>query len=143
MGTKRSILVESSGVPLAVVIAGANTHDVKLLEKTLDAVIITRPEVTEHAPQHLCADAAYTGAPAAETMNERMYTPHVRSRGEEKTEKQEGKRARRWVVEVTFSWFNRFRKLLVRWEKKEENYLALLHFACAIIVWRKLLPVHR
>ena len=84
MGTKRSILVKSNGVPLAVVIAGANTHDVKLLEKTLDAAIITRPEVTEHAPQHLCANAAYTGAPAAETMNERMYTPHVRFRGEEK-----------------------------------------------------------
>ena len=143
MGTKRSILVESSGVPLAVVISGANTHDVKLLEKTLDAVIITRPAVTEHAPQHLCADAAYTGAPAAEIMDEHMYTPHVRSRGEEKAEKQEGKKARRWVVEVTFSWLNRFRKLLVRWEKKEKNYLALLQFACAIIVWRKVLPVHR
>ena len=126
-----------------MVIAGANTHDVTLLEKTLDAVIITRPEVTGHTPQHLCADAAYTGAPAAETMDERLYTPHVRSRGEEKAEKQEGKRARRWVVEVTFSWFNRFRKLLVRWEKKEKNYLALLHFAYAIIVWRKVLPVHR
>ena len=143
MGTKRSILVESSGVPLAVVISGANTHDVKLLEKTLDAVIITRPEVTEHAPQHLCADAAYTGTPADQAMSERAYTPHVRSRGEEKAEKQEGKKARRWVVEVTFSWFNRFRRLLVRWEKKEKNYLALLHFACAIIVWRKLLQVHR
>ena len=143
MGTKRSILVESSGVPLAVVIAGANTHDVKLLEKTLDAVIIARPEVTEHTPQHLCADAAYTGVPAAEIMDARLYTSHVRSRGEEKAEKQEGKRARRWAVEVTFSWFNRFRKLLVRWEKKEKNYLALLQFACAIIVWRKVLPVHR
>ena len=143
MGTKRSILVESSGVPIAVVISGANTHDVKLLEKTLDAIIITRPEVTEHTPQHLCADAAYTGIPAAEAMSERMYTPHVHSRGEETAEKQEGKKARRWVVEVTFSWFNRFRKLLVRWEKKEKNYLALVHFACAIIVWRKIIPVHR
>ena len=143
MGTKRSILVESNGVPIAVVISGANTHDVKLLEKTLDAVVITRPEVTEHAPQHLCADAAYTGTSAAEAMSERKYTPHVRSRGEEKEEKQGGKKARRWVVEVTLSWFNRFRKLLVRWEKKEKNYLALLHFACAIIVWRKVMPVHR
>ena len=143
MGTKRSILVESNGVPLAVVIAGAHTHDVKLLEKTLDAVILTRPEVTEHTPQHLCADAAYTGLPAAYTMSEHTYTPHVRSRGEEKAEKQEGMKPRRWVVEVTFSWFNRFRKLLVRWEKKEQNYLALLYFACAIIVWRKLLRLHR
>lgn len=143
MGTKRSILVESRGIPLAVVISGANTHDVKLLEKTLDAVVITRPEVSERAPQHLCADAGYAGNPAAEAISKRAYKPHVRSRGQEKAEKQEGKKARRWVVEVTFSWFNRFRKLLVRWEKKEQNYLALLHFACAFIVWRKLIPVHR
>ena len=52
-------------------------------------------------------------------------------------------KVRRWVVEVTHSFFNRFRKLLVRFEKKAQNYLALIHFACAIIVWRKLIPVHR
>ena len=51
-------------------------------------------------------------------------------------------RARRWVVEVTHSFFNRFRKLLVRYEKKADNYLALVQFACAVIVWRKFLPVH-
>lgn len=51
-------------------------------------------------------------------------------------------RARRWVVEVTHSFFNRFRKLLVRYEKKADNYLALVLFACAVIVWRKFLRVH-
>lgn len=129
-------------MPIAVIISGANTHDVKLLEKTLDAVIVERPMVTDEAPQHLCADAGYTGNPAAEIIAAHDYTPHVRSRGQEVTERQEGKRARRWVVEVTFSWLNRFRRLLIRWEKKENNYLALLYFACAIIVWRKCIPVH-
>ncbi len=47
------------------------------------------------------------------------------------------------LVEVTHSFMNRFRKLLVRYEKKAENYLALIEFACAIIVWRKLIPVHQ
>ena len=79
-----------------------------------------------------------TGLPALSVIMDHEYTPHVRSRGEEKREKEEGKKARRWVVEVTFSWFNRFRKLLIRWEKTHSNYLALLHFACAIIVWRKI-----
>jgi transposase len=51
-------------------------------------------------------------------------------------------KARRRVVEVCHSWLNRFRKLMVRYEKKEGNYLALLHFACAIIVWRQIIPVH-
>ena len=70
--------------------------------------------------------------------------PHIRPRGEEKKELERNPdfRARRWVVEVTHSFFNRFRKLLVRYEKKAANYLALVQFACSIIVWRKFLFVH-
>jgi putative transposase len=47
-----------------------------------------------------------------------------------------GYRARRWVVERTHSWMNRYRRLLVRWEKKVANYVAMLHFACALITFR-------
>ena len=47
-----------------------------------------------------------------------------------------GIKARRWVVERTHSWLNRFRRLLIRWEKKAENYLAMLHLAFAIICFR-------
>ena len=64
------------------------------------------------------------------------YRPHIRSRGEEKQRAQSGKKARRWVVERTHSWLNRFRGLLIRWAKKAKNYLALLHLACGIITWR-------
>ncbi|MFZ0325859.1 MAG: transposase, partial [Nitrososphaeraceae archaeon] len=46
-------------------------------------------------------------------------------------------RARRWVVERTHSWMNRFRRLLIRWEKKVENHIATLHFACAWITYRR------
>ena len=62
----------------------------------------------------------------------------TKARGDEAKElKQEaGKRARRWVVERSHSWMNRFRRILVRWDKKPENYLALLHFACALIAFR-------
>nr|MBP8134508.1 transposase [Zoogloea sp.] len=45
--------------------------------------------------------------------------------------------ARRWIVEVAHSWFNRFRKLLVRYEKLERSFLALNHLAAAIIAFRK------
>jgi transposase len=60
------------------------------------------------------------------------------SRGEEKEEKEAipGYRAERWVVERTHSWMNRFRRLLIRWEKKVKNYEAMLHFACAWICFR-------
>ena len=142
MGTKRSVLTDERGLPLAVVLSGANTHDVKLLEETLDHIVVLRPEPDEEHPQNLCLDAGYTGS--QETIQKRGYTPHIRPRGEEKKEQKcnPNVRARRWVVEVTHSFFNRFRKLLVRFEKKSSNYLALIHFACAVIVWRKLIRVH-
>ena len=143
MGTKRSVLTDEKGLPLSVVLSGANTHDIKLLEETLDKIVVSRPAVCELHPQNLCLDAGYTGS--ARSIEVRQYTAHIRPRGEERKEIERNPdfKARRWVVEVTHSFFNRFRKLLVRFEKKAQNYLALIHFACAIIVWRKLIPVHR
>jgi putative transposase len=138
-GVKRSLLTDGAGIPLAIVIDGANRHDVKLLCATLDGIVIARPEPIEEQPQHLCLDAGYAGAPARNEVETRHYIPHIRSRGAEKQEKvlTPGHRARRWVVERTHSWINRSRRLLVRWEKKEENYLAFLHLACAQLIFAK------
>ena len=143
MGTKRSVLTDEKGLPLAIVISGANTHDVKLLEETLDHIVVLRPEPDGDHPQNLCLDAGYTGS--AEKVEQRSYIPHIRPRGEETKELEHNPnfRVRRWVVEVTHSFFNRFLKLLVRYEKKAANYMALLQFACSVIVCRKLIPVHR
>lgn len=143
MGTKRSVLTDEKGIPLSVVLDGANRHDIKLLEKTLNNMVKFRPEITDNKPQNLCLDAGYTGA--EKIISDKNYILHIRPRGEEKEEKIKNPdfKARRWVVEVTHSFFNRFRKLLVRYEKKAKNYLALIHFACAIIVWRKIIPVHK
>lgn len=143
MGTNRNVLTDEKGLPLSVVLSGANTHDIKLLEETLDGIIISCPAASEDHPQNLCLDAGYTGS--AQAVETRQYTAHIRPRGEERKEIERNPdfKSRRRVVEVTHSFFNRFRKLLVRFEKKAENYLALIHFACAIIVWRKLIPGHR
>ena len=143
MGTKRSVLSDGHGLPLGVVLDGANRHDSKLLEDTLDDIVIARPEVTQEHPQNLCLDAGYTGK--QEAVTDRHYIPHIVSRGEEKKQKEKNPdfKARRWVIEVLHSHMNRFRKLLVRYEKKANNYLALIHFACAVIVWRKFIPVHQ
>lgn len=134
---------DEHGLPLAVVLDGANRHDSKLLEDTLDGIVLSRPEVTEEHPQNLCLDAGYTGKQDA--VSDRHYTPHIVPRGEEKKQKEKNPdfKARRWVVEVLHSHMNRFRKLLVRYEKKDSNYLALIQLACAVIVWRKLIPVHQ
>ncbi len=66
------------------------------------------------------------------------FTAHIHSRGEEaqKIKKCARFKARRWVVERTHSWMNRFRRILIRWEKKPENYFALLHLVCAVITFR-------
>ncbi len=143
MGTKRSILTDKKGIPLSVVLSGANTHDSKLLEDTLDNIEIARPASGEEKPQNLCLDAGYTGC--KELAQERGYKAHIRPRGEEKKELETNPdfHARRWVVEVTHSFMNRFRKLLVRYEKKADNYLALIHLACSFIAWRKIIPVHQ
>ena len=87
----------------------------------------------------MCADAAYTGAPALKTLEQHGYIPHVKGREQEAFELKRNpeKRARRWIVEVAHSWFNRFRKLLVRFEKLDRSFLALNHLAAAIIVFRK------
>jgi transposase len=103
----------------------------------LQSIVTAHPEGS-----NLCLDAGYAGAQSP--AKEMGYTAHIRGRGEERQEKERNVnfKARRWVVEVCHSWLNRFRKLLVRYEKKTDNYLALLHFACAVIVWRQIIPVH-
>lgn len=140
-GTKRSLLTDGAGIPLALIIEGANRHDMKLLCATLDGIVVARPEPTPEQPQHLCLDAGYDYPISREQVEARQYQPHIRGRGQEKQEKATtpGFRARRWVVERTHSWINCSRRLLVRWEKKEENYLAFLHLACAQLIFAKVL----
>jgi len=106
------------------------------LELVLEEIIIERPQDIE---QHLCADKGYDGQDALKIIVSKGYTPHVRTRGEEIQEKKANPtwKARRWVVEVSHSWFNRFRKILVRYEKLTDTYMALLHMAAAIIAYRK------
>ena len=138
-GTKRSVLTEGNGIPIALVVAGANRHDKKLLADTLEAVVVARPEPSEEEPQHLCGDKGYDYPDSRQEVADHQYIPHIRSRGEEQEERRDepGYRPRRWVVEVCHSWLNRFRKILVRFEKKLATHLGLLQFACAYIVLKR------
>jgi transposase len=131
------MLVDNAGVPLALVVTGANRHDVSQLQRLLDSFVIERPDIFEN-PQHLCLDKGYRGEPALETVVLRGFIPHIKSRGEEKKEKaHEPHKAHRWIVEVSHSWLNRFRKLLVRFEKLTSSYLGLLMLGCGFIALRK------
>lgn len=105
---------------------------------TAIAVERTRPPQRRH--KHLCADAGYSGAPALKVIEKHGYIAHVKGRRKESDELKRNpqKRARRWVVEVAHSWFNRFRKLLVRYEKLDRSFQALNHLAASIMAFRKI-----
>jgi transposase len=137
-GTKRSLLTDGRGVPLGVAVDGANRHDMKMVRATLEAQVGKRPKPTQKKPQNMCLDKGYDFVEVRDILAEFGYIPHIRTRGEETAAKKNlpGYRARRWVVERTHSWMNRFRRLLIRWEKKVENYLAMLELACAFIAFR-------
>ncbi len=129
--------VDERGVPMSIVVTGANRHDVSQLD-TVPEQRVLFPNGTQEVSENLCADAGYVGEPAREIIVGHGYVPHVRPRGEERLEMERNPhfKPRRWIVEVSHSWFNRFRKLLVRYEKTRASFLALHHLAAAIIALR-------
>src|SRR5512144_3387361 len=117
---------------------GANRHDMKLTRVTLEGLVSQRPKPTAERPQGVGLDTGYDSDKVRDLLREFGFTAHIRTRGEEVQERREdaSKQARRWVVERTQSWMNRFRRLLVRGDKKAENDLAFLHFAGGLIALR-------
>ena len=161
LGTKRHILTDKEGIPLSTVISSASTHDIKLVIGMVDNSVIKKPSSSSKPKsrrkgrrrrlQHLCLDKAYNSTQEEQELIRRGYVLHIspkRKRGEKeeevKTETQPSLNrkkhsAKRWVVERTNSWHNRFRKLFTRYEKKAENYLGLVQFSCFMIICRKII----
>jgi len=140
LGSKRHILTDKDGIPLSTIITSANTHDVTVATNTIDNIVIKRPSYNKSKhKQNLCLDKAYHSNEVEQEIIKRGYIPHIRHRREEKKKNNKNHPARRWVVERTNSWHNRFRKLFTRYEKKDENYLGLVQFSCSIIIYRKLI----
>jgi putative transposase len=139
IGTTRSVLTDGGGVPIGLAVEGANRNDFKMVETTLMSIPIERPTPTPVPPQGICLDKGYDDDEVREWLAEFGFTAHIRARGEEaKALKQEaGFNARRWGVERTHSGMNRFRRVLIRWDKNVRNYLACLHMACAYITYRQ------
>jgi putative transposase len=136
------VLVEANGIPVGLAVAGANRHDMKLTEETLASIPADacRPQPDAKHPQGLCLDKGYDYDEVRELAAEFRFTAHIQARGEEAKEikKQARFQARRWVVERTHSWMNRFRGILIRWNKKPENYIAMLHLAFAFIIYGRM-----
>ena len=121
---------------------GANRNDMKLVRQTLESIPedAERPEPTEEEPQGVCLDKGYDYDEVRQIVAELGFTAHIRCRGEEaqKLKRAAGFKARRWGVERTHSWMNRFRGVLIRWSKKAANYVALLHMSFAFIIYRRM-----
>src|SRR5262249_24532595 len=117
-------------------------NDMKLTRATLESIpeYAARPAPAPDAPQGLCLDKGYDFDEVREIAEEFGFTAHIRSRGEEarQLKRRAGEKARRWVVERTHSWMNRFRGILIRWSKKAENHIALLHLAFTMIIYGRM-----
>lgn len=133
LGSKRSLLTEAAGVPLALVCAAANTNDHRLLESTLWGLIVPPPA----DKGGLCLDKGYDYPVTKQLARQHGLRLHMRTRKEEIRQKKRGYKARRWVVERSHSWSNRFRSLLTRWAKKCANYEAFGHLAFAVLIFKQ------
>lgn len=142
LGTKRHVLSDRRGAPLGIVLSAANRTDMKLAAAVLDSVVVPRPTPTAGHPQHLCRDKGFDFAQTDQAAQARGYVVHTarkHRRGEPAAPLPPPAArhpARRWVIERTNSWHNRFRKLRIRYEKQTQNYQGLVEFACALIVYR-------
>ena len=159
LGTKRHILTDKNGIPLSVVISSASTHDIKRVTDVIDTTVIKRPSPSYKTKtgrrkklQHLCLDKAYNSETEEQELIKRGYVLHIPpKRKRDEKEEQEIKvtvqrcsnrkkhSAKRWVIERTNSWHNRFRKLFTRYEKKVENYLGMVQLSCCMIIYRKII----
>lgn len=127
---------------MGIVLSAANRTDMKLAAAVLDSVVVPRPTPTAGHPQHLCRDKGFDFAQTDQAAQARGYVVHTarkHRRGEPAAPLPPPAArhpARRWVIERTNSWHNRFRKLRIRYEKQTQNYQGLVEFACALIVYR-------
>ena len=138
-GTKRHLLTEAKGIPVAVLVTGANRTDMKKLAELLDAAVL---EPAPSEPPQLALDRGYDYDSCRAEAVARGYTPHIPPKASEATPLpppgEPGRHPpRRWVVEVGHSWFNRFRRLLVRWEKQAAHDLGFVQLAAVLIIDRK------
>ena len=137
-GMKDHILCDGRGIPLAVAVTAANVNDHLALPAVVEHYAVVRPRPTTSQPHHLCLDAAFDNEPTDWLLCQENYVAHITPKGGRPDDApcHEGGQARRWVVERTHAWLDRFRRLVTNWEKTTESRYAFLCLACALIDYR-------
>ena len=128
-------MVEAKGVPLVACLSAANVHDSRMMLEVVDAIEPIRRcrrGRPRKRPEKLHADKAYDSAPLRAALRQRGITPRIARRGIESSERL-GRY--RWVVERTGAWLNRYRRLKVRYERRDDIHQAFLELGCALICW--------
>lgn len=135
---KDHVLVDGRGVPLSLVVTPANVNDHLALPELLNNHALVRPRPSRANPQHICLDAAFDNEPTRQTLCRDYYIAHIAPKAGriDDVPLHPGGQARRWVVERTHAWFDRFRRLVVNWEKTTESRYAFLCLASALIAFR-------
>ena len=133
--TKLMAVADGAGFPIALSVGSASPHEVRLVEDTLDQRLV------DEQPERLIGDRAYDSDPLDEKLAERgiqLIAPHKRNRKKPKTQDGRALRRyrRRWKVERLFAWLQNYRRILVRYDRFLENYLAFVHLACILILIR-------
>jgi transposase len=134
-GRKRHLVTDARGVPIGLTISAANVPDLRHALSTIDSIRTVAPR-RRFRPTHCCMDKGYDDRALRIAFQLRNIQAHIRRRGEPPLLGAYKGKARRWVVERTNGWHNRFRALLVSWERKAVHYEALCHLANAIIAYR-------
>ena len=136
-GTKRHLVTDRQGIPLAFLLTGANVHDSKPFDDLLDSVPPVRGKRgrPRRRPAKLHADKAYDIRRCRQACKRRSIKARIARRGVETSQKL-GRH--RWVVERTFAWLNRFRRLTIRYERRLDIHHAFTALACSVICLRAL-----
>jgi transposase len=129
-------VADSTGLPVAICAESATPHEVTLVQQTLSEIFV--PETV----RRLIGDNAYDSDRLDEELAEtgvEMIAPH---RSNRKNRTQDGRLLRRyrrrWKIERLFAGLQNFRRLIVRWEYSLENFVGMIHLACAVILLRHL-----
>lgn len=128
-------MADGQGLPLAVAVASASPHEVKLVDSTL------HNQFVEQSPQRLIGDRAYDSDPLDEQLAERgieLIAPHRQNRTQPFTQDGRALRryCRRWKIERLWAWLQNYRRIVVRYERYAENYLGFVHLGCLLILMR-------
>ena len=122
---------------MGLAVAGANVTDVKLVREPIESIPVRRAWPSPQKPQHLCLDKGYDYDEVRDLARAFRFTAHIRSRGEEAKLLRRSARfkARRRVAKRTPSWMNRYRRILIHWDKNPVNYMDMLHLTLGCIAF--------